>query len=289
MKKNNSILFKYLKDISNIPVLNYKEEKMLSQIIKKGNIKNASQKNIYNKEIAKQKLVTGNLKFVISIAKNYQNQGLSLLDLIIEGNLGLIKASTKFNYKKGFKFISYAVWWIKQSILQAVSNYSKSIKCPTNKIVFLNKINKIYSYLEQKYKRKPILSEIADKMKCKVSYIENIYKYHYKYLSLDAPLNEENENSNLYDVLKSEDLTNNDKLLNKSLRNDLKKCFKVLTSREKQIIILYFGLFDNSKLNFEEIAKFFNLTRERVRQIQIKSLSKIKNSKYIKNLYYYFN
>ncbi|XCC45340.1 MAG: RNA polymerase sigma factor RpoD/SigA [Candidatus Shikimatogenerans sp. Ttur] len=270
-------LNKYLKEISIIPLLTNKEEIKLSKIINKGNLKKKNIKNVLNKKIAQKKLIKSNLKFVVSVAKKYQNQGLNLLDLINEGNLGLIKATLKFNYKKGFKFISYAVWWIKQCILQAIADYSKCIRSPTNKIVLLNKIKKKYSILEQKYKRCPTIKEISNFLKIPISDIKNIYKYNYKFISLDAPLNEENDNSNLYDLLKyKESHSPNEKFFKESLINDIKICFKYLSKREIQVLILYFGLFDNPKLSFNEISKLFFLTRERIRQIQIKAFKKFK-------------
>ncbi|XBT18414.1 MAG: sigma-70 family RNA polymerase sigma factor [Candidatus Shikimatogenerans sp. Tduv] len=287
--KNINILNKYLKDIANISILNYKEELFLSKIIKKGISKKATKKDILNKNIAQDKLIQSNLKFVVSIAKKYQNQGLSLLDLINEGNLGLIKATLKFDYKKKFKFISYAVWWIKQCILQAIANYSKCIRAPTNKIVLLNKINKKYYYLEQKYKRYPSIKEIARSLNIKKKSIKNIYKYNYKYISLDAPLNNNNNTSNLYNILYiKKDFSYNKNNKNNLLIVNLKKCLNFLNKREKQVLILCYGLFENPKLNFEEIAKLYNITRERVRQIHIKVLKKIKKNKKIKDILKWF-
>ncbi|XBT18226.1 MAG: RNA polymerase sigma factor RpoD/SigA [Candidatus Shikimatogenerans sp. Tser] len=287
--KKINILNKYLKDISKISLLRYKEEMFLSKIIQKGLKKRAHKKDILNKNIAQDKLIQSNLRFVVSVAKKYQNQGLSLLDLINEGNIGLIKATLKFNYKKKFKFISYAVWWIKQCILQSIANYSKCIRAPTNKTVLFNRINKAYYYLEQKYKRKPFMKEIAKFLKLKVKVIHNIYKYSYKYVSLDAPLNNDNNTSNLYNIIKCENTKSfNEKFYNKSLSANIKKCLKFLNKREAQILILFFGLFKNPKLNFDEIAKLFNITRERVRQIQISALKKFKNNKKVRKYLSWF-
>ncbi|WXB47295.1 MAG: RNA polymerase sigma factor RpoD/SigA [Candidatus Shikimatogenerans sp. Tmey] len=286
--KKINILNIYLTYISKISLLTIKEEKFLLKLIYLG-LKKKNSKNIINKKFAQNKLIQSNLKFVVSVAKKYQNQGLNLLDLINEGNLGLIKATLKFNYKKKFKFISYAVWWIKQSILQAIANYSKFIRTPTNKVVLFNKINKRYYYLEQKYNRKPTMKEIAKDLDVNLKSIKNIYKYNYKYISLDAPLNDNNDTSNLYNVLKCDKVKSfNKKFYRKSLKLNLIKSLKILHNREKEILILCFGLFGNPKLNFEEISSLFNLTRERVRQIQIRALKKLKNNKKIKKKLFWF-
>ncbi|WOX79091.1 sigma-70 family RNA polymerase sigma factor [Candidatus Shikimatogenerans bostrichidophilus] len=264
-------LNKYLKEISKIPLLNYKKEIKLTNIIKNcNNIKNKNYKN------ALKILIKSNLRFVVSVAKKYQNQGLSLLDLINEGNLGLIKAAIRFDVNRGYKFISYAVWWIKQSILQAIADYSKCVRSPTNKIAFLNKINKAFLILEQKLHKTPTTKEIANYLSVKEKDVENVLKYSSKPISLDAPLIE-GEGINLYDVIISKDFPNPDnKIKKESFNNDIKKCFKILSKREKNIIIFYCGLFGNKKMTFEEISKLLKLTRERVRQIQINSLKKLR-------------
>ncbi|WGH25864.1 MAG: sigma-70 family RNA polymerase sigma factor [Candidatus Shikimatogenerans bostrichidophilus] len=276
-KYESKSLNNYLQEISNIPLLKKEEEKKLAKIISKG-------KNNKNYKIALKKLVNSNLRFVVSVAKQYQNQGLSLLDLINEGNLGLIKAASRFDYNKGYKFISYAVWWIRQCILQAIADYSRCVRSPTNKIAFLNKINKISIILEHKYNRKPTIKEIAKYLSTDEKNVEEVIRNSGKHISLDAPLIE-GEDINLYDILHSKESNELENKLNiESLNKDIKKCFKILSKREKKVIILYCGLFKKKQMTFEEIAKIFNLTRERVRQIQISALIKLKNNKYCKNL-----
>ncbi|BDT61575.1 MAG: RNA polymerase sigma factor RpoD [Flavobacteriales endosymbiont of Rhyzopertha dominica] len=276
-KYESKSLNNYLQEISNIPLLKKEEEKKLAKIISKG-------KNNKNYKIALKKLVNSNLRFVVSVAKQYQNQGLSLLDLINEGNLGLIKAASRFDYNKGYKFISYAVWWIRQCILQAIADYSRCVRSPTNKIAFLNKINKISIILEHKYNRKPTIKEIAKYLSTDEKNVEEVIRNSGKHISLDAPLIE-GEDINLYDILHSNESNELENKLNiESLNKDIKKCFKILSKREKKVIILYCGLFKKKQMTFEEIAKIFNLTRERVRQIQISALIKLKNNKYCKNL-----
>lgn len=279
IKKNNKedseSLNKYLKEISKIPLLKFKEEKKIARIIKKGNFK--------EKKKALKKLVKSNLRFVVSVAKQYQNQGLSLSDLINEGNIGLIKAASRFDYKRGFKFISYAVWWIKQSILQAISDYARCVRAPTNKIALLNKINKIWFYLEQKLQREPTIKEISENLSIKEKEVEEVFETTNQHVSLDAPLIE-GEGINLYDIISVKNNIENLKLKKESLEKDIKKCLKILSKREKKVIILCFGLFGKNSMNFEELAKLLNLTRERVRQIQISAFEKIKKSKQSKIL-----
>ncbi|XBT18730.1 MAG: RNA polymerase sigma factor RpoD/SigA [Candidatus Shikimatogenerans sp. Tcar] len=288
-KKINALNI-YLKHISYIPLLKKKEENFLFKIVNKGFKKNCLKKDIKNRKLAQNKIIQSNLKFVVSIAKKYQNQGLDLLDIINEGNLGLIKATLKFNYKKKIKFISYAVWWIKQSILQAISNYSKFIRIPTNKEILFNKINKISYFLEQKYSNFN-LKNISKVLNINTKIIKNIYKYDYKYISLDTPLNNNNNDtsSTLYNVLKSDKIKSyNKKILNKSFKINIKDSLNILSNKEKEIIILCYGLFNNPKLNYQEISRLFNLTRERVRQVQIRALNKLRKNKEIKKKLFWF-
>lgn len=288
-KKINALNI-YLKHISYIPLLKKKEENFLFKIVNKGFKKNCLKKDIKNRKLAQNKIIQSNLKFVVSIAKKYQNQGLDLLDIINEGNLGLIKATLKFNYKKKIKFISYAVWWIKQSILQAISNYSKFIRIPTNKEILFNKINKISYFLEQKYSNFN-LKNISKVLNINTKIIKNIYKYDYKYISLDTPLNNNNNDtsSTLYNVLKSDKIKSyNKKFLNKSFKINIKDSLNILSNKEKEIIILCYGLFNNPKLNYQEISRLFNLTRERVRQVQIRALNKLRKNKEIKKKLFWF-
>ncbi|WGH25605.1 MAG: RNA polymerase sigma factor RpoD/SigA [Candidatus Shikimatogenerans bostrichidophilus] len=281
-KEESETLKKYLQEISKIPLLKNKEEKKIAKIIRLG-----SKINKKKRKKALKKIVKSNLRFVVSVAKQYQNQGLSLLDLINEGNVGLIKAANRFDYKRGYKFISYAVWWIKQSILQAIADFSRCVRSPTNKIAFLNKINKTYIYLEQKLKRQPTVKEIAKHLSVKDKEVEDVFKYTSKHISLDAPIIE-GEGITLYDIISLKNTPSPDiKLKHESLKKDIKKCLKILSKREKQVIILCFGLFGNNPMTFEEIAKLFGLTRERVRQIQISAFKKLKESKKIKILKQY--
>ncbi|WGH24941.1 MAG: sigma-70 family RNA polymerase sigma factor [Candidatus Shikimatogenerans bostrichidophilus] len=278
-KEESKSLNKYLHDISKIPLLNKEKEKKIAKIIKKGINAKTSKKYKYFKKKAQKLLIKSNLRFVVAIAKQYQNQGLSLSDLINEGNLGLIKAALRFDVKRGYKFISYAVWWIRQSILQAIADFSKCVRSPTNKIAYLNKINKIYSLLENKLQRHPTIRELSKNLSISEKEIEEILKLGGKHISLDAPLIE-GEGINLYDVISSKKIPNPNKSLdNESLIKDIKKCLSILSKREKQVIILSCGLFGYNVMTFEEIAHLFKLTRERVRQIQISAIKKLKKSK----------
>lgn len=277
-------LNKYLHEISKIPLLEYKEEIKLAKQIKKGLKVNASKKDKKKKKIAQDKLVQSNLRFVVSVAKQYQNQGLSLSDLINEGNLGLIKAALRFDESRGFKFISYAVWWIRQCILQAIADFSRCVRSPTNKIALLNKVNKVSSYLEQKLQRKPSIKEISNYLSVSEKEVEEVFKCSGKHISLDAPLIE-GEGINLYDVISLKDTPKPDNKLNKEyFKRDIKRCLKILSKREEQVIILCCGLFGKNAMTFEEIARLFGLTRERVRQIQISAFKKLKKSKISKIL-----
>ncbi|WGH27063.1 MAG: RNA polymerase sigma factor RpoD/SigA [Candidatus Shikimatogenerans bostrichidophilus] len=286
-KDESESLNKYLYEISKIPLLDSKEEIKLAIKIKKGLKKNANKKEIIEKEKSQNKLVKSNLRFVVSVAKQYQNQGLSLSDLINEGNLGLIKASLRFDESRGFKFISYAVWWIRQCILQSIADFSRCVRSPTNKIAFLNKVNKVFTYLEQKLNRAPSIKEISKYLSINIKDIEEVLKYSNKHISLDAPLIE-GEGINLYDVISSKNFPKPDNKLNQeSLKKDIKICLKILSKREKQVIILCCGLFGKKSMTFEEIARLFKLTRERVRQIQISAIKKLKKYKKSKILKYY--
>ncbi|WGH24756.1 MAG: RNA polymerase sigma factor RpoD/SigA [Candidatus Shikimatogenerans bostrichidophilus] len=284
-KEESRSLNKYLNDISKIPLLDNKTEKKLARIIQNSkNNNNLTNKEIIIKKYAENLLIKSNLRFVVSIAKQYQNQGLSLSDLINEGNLGLIKAAEKFDVNRGYKFISYAVWWIKQSILQSIADFSKCVRSPTNKIAFLNKINRVTTYLEQKLQRPPSIKELAKNLSVSEKEIEDVLKLSGKNISLDAPLIE-GEGINLYDVISSKDVPNPDKKMKvESLQKDIKKCLTILSKREKQVIIYSCGLFGQNLMTFEEIAKLFNLTRERVRQIQISAINKLKETNKIKIL-----
>ena len=259
-------LDKYLQEIGHEDLISVEEEVELAQKIKRGDRR------------ALEKLTRANLRFVVSVAKQYQNQGLSLPDLINEGNLGLIKAAEKFDETRGFKFISYAVWWIRQSILQALAEQSRIVRLPLNKIGSINKINKMYAYLEQAHERVPSAEEIARELDMSVSDVKESMKNSGRHISMDAPL-VEGEDSNLYDVLRSGESPNPDKeLMHESLKTEIERALKNLTPREADVIRLYFGLGENYPMTLEEIGETFELTRERVRQIKEKAIRRLKHT-----------
>jgi RNA polymerase primary sigma factor len=258
-------LDKYLQEIAKIDLITPDMEVKLAERIKKGD------------QIALEKLTKANLRFVVSVAKQYQNKGLALTDLINEGNLGLIKAAKRFDETRGFKFISYAVWWIRQSILQALAEQSRIIRLPLNKIDSINKINKMYTLLEQENERPPSIEEISEKLNMTLNEIRISLKNSGRHLSLDAPLIK-GENSNLYDVLNFGKFPKPDKeLLHESLKIDINRVLQTLKPREANVIQLCFGLGDSQTLTLEEIAKKLHLTRERVRQIKEKSIRRLKS------------
>ncbi len=258
-------LDKYLQEIGKVELLSAEREVELAKRIKKGDHK------------ALEILVKANLRFVVSVSKQYQNQGLSLPDLINEGNLGLMKAAERFDETRGFKFISYAVWWIRQSILQALAEQARIVRLPLNKIGSLNKINKAFSKLEQEFQREPTLDEVAELMETKPELVEDTLNFSSSHISMDAPLREEEAN-NLYDVMMNNDsLDPEESLLDDSLRMEIERSLATLGDREAEIIRLYFGLNGNHPHTLEEIGDLFGLTRERVRQIKERSIKKLKN------------
>ena len=264
--RETASLDKYLQEIGKVDLITAEEEVELAQRIKAGD------------EIALEKLTNANLRFVGSVAKQYQNQGLTLPDLINEGNLGLIKAAKRFDETRGFKFISYAVWWIRQSILQALAEQSRIVRLPLNKIGSINKINKMYAFLEQANERVPSAEEIAKELDMTVSDVKESMKNSGRHVSMDAPL-VEGEDSNLYDVLRSGESPNPDKnLLHESLRTEIERALETLTPREADVIKLYFGLGNHHPMTLEEIGETFDLTRERVRQIKEKAIRRLKHT-----------
>ncbi|MGX7638259.1 sigma-70 family RNA polymerase sigma factor [Candidatus Karelsulcia muelleri] len=275
---------KYLEEIGKIKLLSYKEEIILAIKIRRGYNENATQ---YEKKIAKKcidLLIKSNLRFVVSIAKKYQNQGLSFSDLINEGNMGLIKGICRFDERKGYKCISYCVWWIRQSILQAISEQSRGIRCPTNKIAFYNKVNKFILKFEQKFQIKPTIKEISDTLKCTEKEVDEALLNSYKLPSLDAPLNEEEEPVNWYEILKNKNCENaEEKLELDSLKEEIQSVLKTLPEREAKIIKLHFGL-GCSPHSLEEIAKILKLTRERCRQIEIHTLKRLRHTSKFRQL-----
>jgi len=264
--RETASLDKYLQEIGKVDLITAEEEVELAQRIKAGD------------QVALEKLTKANLRFVVSVAKQYQNQGLTLPDLINEGNLGLIKAAQRFDETRGFKFISYAVWWIRQSILQALAEQSRIVRLPLNKIGSINKINKTYAFLEQAHERAPSAEEIAKELDMTINDVKESLKNSGRHVSMDAPL-VEGEDSNLYDVLNSSESPNPDKsLLQESLRTEIERALETLTPREADVVRLYFGLGNQHAMTLEEIGETFDLTRERVRQIKEKAIRRLKHT-----------
>ena len=262
----NQSLDRYLQEIGEVSLLTPDQEIELARRIKR------------NDQIALEKLTKANLRFVVSVAKQYQNQGLSLGDLINEGNLGLIKAAKRFDETRGFKFISYAVWWIRQSILQALAEQSRVVRLPLNRVGALNKIGKAFSNLEQEYEREPSANEIAEELEMTPYEVSDTLKISGKHLSLDAPFNQGDDNR-LLDVIQDEHQPPpDDLLLDESLRIEVKRALTTLSSREAEVIKLYFGLDREHPLTLEEIGERFSLTRERVRQIKEKAIRRLRHT-----------
>lgn len=239
-------------------------------------------------QIALEKLTKANLRFVVSVAKQYQNQGLSLSDLINEGNLGLIKAAQRFDETRGFKFISYAVWWIRQSILQALAEQSRIVRLPLNKVGSLNKINKAFSELEQEYEREPSPEELADTLEIPTEEVETTLGVAARHVSMDAPFVEGEDNS-LLDVLENSSTPDTDQALeyNESLRKEIERSLSTLTDRQCDVIKLYFGIGVEHPMSLEDIGERFGLTRERVRQIKDKAINKLRSANRSKLLKHY--
>ena len=263
--RESASLDKYLQEIGKEGLITVEEEVELAQRIKKGD------------KIALEKLTRANLRFVVSVAKQYQNQGLSLPDLINEGNLGLIKAAEKFDETRGFKFISYAVWWIRQSILQALAEQSRIVRLPLNQVGSLNKINKAFSKFEQEYERTPTPEELAETLEIPREKVTDTMRVSGRHVSVDAPFNDSEEN-NLLDVLINNDSPKADKkLLIESLQREIDRALSTLTDRERDIVRLFFGI-SCQEMTLEEIGEQFGLTRERVRQIKEKAIRRLRHS-----------
>ncbi|HNX07169.1 MAG TPA: RNA polymerase sigma factor RpoD/SigA [Bacteroidales bacterium] len=264
--RETASLDKYLQEIGREELITADEEVKLAQQIKAGN------------QEALEKLTKANLRFVVSVAKQYQNQGLSLPDLINEGNLGLIKAAKRFDETRGFKFISYAVWWIRQSILQALAEQSRIVRLPLNQVGSLNRISKELSRLEQKFERPPLPDELAESLDIPQEKINAVMKISTRHVSMDAPLAQDEE-TKFIDVYMSEDgVTTDTNLMNESLSREIQRSLSTLTDKERDVINLYFGLGMNHGLTLEEIAVKFDLTRERVRQIKEKAIRRLKHT-----------
>ena len=258
-------LDKYLHEIGKVDLISAEEEVILAQRIREGD------------QVALEKLTKTNLRFVVSVAKQYQNQGLTLGDLINEGNLGLIKAAKRFDETKGFKFISYAVWWIRQSILQAIAEQSRIVRLPLNQVGSLSKISKAFSKLEQEYEREPSPEELADILETTVDKVSDTLSNSGRHVSMDAPFVQGEENT-LLDVLENSDPDTDSSLIDESLSEEIKRSLATLTEREREIIVLFFGLGSNHQLSLEEIGEKFSLTRERVRQIKDKALQRLRHT-----------
>jgi RNA polymerase primary sigma factor len=270
--RDTQSLDKYLHEIGKEALLTAEEEVQLARRIKKGD------------EVALNKLIKGNLRFVVSVSKQYQNQGLTLSDLINEGNLGLIKAAQRFDETRGFKFISYAVWWIRQSILQALAEQARIVRLPLNKIGSINKINKTLSKLEQEFEREPTPEEIARMLEISIEDVKKALQSNNRHVSMDAPL-QQGEEGNMYEVLTNKDLPLPDnELIISSLRKEIERTLSTLTHREGDILKLYFGLNGNQPHTLDEICIKFELTRERVRQIKEKAIRKLRQTSKNKNL-----
>ncbi|MBN2682553.1 MAG: sigma-70 family RNA polymerase sigma factor [Bacteroidales bacterium] len=265
-------LDKYLHEIGKVELVTAEEEVELAKRIRSGDAQ------------ALNRLIKANLRFVVSVAKQYQNQGLSLPDLINEGNVGLIKAAQRFDETRGFKFISYAVWWIRQAILQSLAEQARIVRLPLNKIGTINRINRVFNKLEQEFEREPSTDEVADAMEMAPGDIKDALKSNSRHISMDAPLSE-GEDSNMYEVLSSSESPLPDRsLLSESLRKEIERALSTLTPREADIVRLYFGLNNHPQHTLEEIGEEFDLTRERVRQIKEKAIRRLKHTSRSRNL-----
>lgn len=260
-------LEKYLQDIGKEEMVTPQEEVELARRIKQGD------------QLALDKLTRANLRFVVSVAKQYQNQGMTLSDLINEGNLGLIKAAQRFDETKGFKFISYAVWWIRQSILQAIAEQSRMVRLPLNQIGAINKVKKVLVRLEQQYGREPSAEEIAEVVDLSYNQVKDVLTINHRPVSMDAPFDNNEENNSLLDVLANEEIpTTDSSLLDESLTNDINRSLSILSKREAEVIRMFYGIGTKISLSLDEIAIELQLTRERVRQIKESGLRKLKHS-----------
>jgi RNA polymerase primary sigma factor len=265
--RESQSLEKYLQEIGRVELISTEEEVRLATLIKQGDQK------------ALNRLTKANLRFVVSVAKQYQNQGLSLPDLINEGNLGLIKAAERFDETKGFKFISYAVWWIRQSILQAIAEQARIVRLPLNKVGLSSRIQKAYSQLEQEFEREPSAEELAEVLDMELDEVSATLGLNLRHVSMDTPLSE-GEEGTLLDVLENPNAENTDAGLahHESLRLEIDRSLKTLTERQKEVICYFFGIGVDHPLSLEDIGDKFNLTRERVRQIKDKAIVKLRTT-----------
>ncbi len=273
--RESQSLDKYLQEIGKVDLITSDMEVELARRIRQGD------------QVALEKLTKANLRFVVSVAKQYQHHGLTLGDMINEGNLGLIKAAMRFDETRGFKFISYAVWWIRQSILQALAEQARVVRLPLNRVSSLSRLTKAFSSLEQKFQREPSAEELAGELETTVEEVENTMRVSGRHVSVDAPFAHGEENS-LLDVLEStSNETPDDELMRESLRNEIGRALSTLTSRESEVISFYFGLNGHASMTLEEIGEHFNLTRERVRQIKEKATRRLRHTSRSRSLQTY--
>lgn len=258
--RDSESLDKYLNDISKISMVTAEEEVTLTRLIRQGD------------EAALHKLAQANLRFVVSVSKKFQNQGLPLNDLISEGNLGLIKAAKRFDETKGFKFISYAVWWIRQGIMQAIAEKSRMVRLPLNQVGSISRLYKTFSNLEQEYERDPSVEELAEAMESTAEHVADVLSVSGRHLSIDAPFKNEEQDGSLLDVLAGAGPETDDSLMKESRSQAVRGALAVLAPREREIIILFYGLDSGSSLSLEEIGFKYGLTRERVRQLRDKAI-----------------
>ncbi len=271
--RESKSLDQYLLEIGKVDLITPDREIELAKRIKKGD------------RIALEELTKANLRFVVSVAKQFQNQGLSLGDLINEGNLGLIKAAERFDETRGFKFISYAVWWIRQSIMQAIAEQSRMVRLPLNRVGTLNKLGKAYSKLEQEYERKPSAAELAEELDMKADEVTDTLQLYGRHVSMDAPFAGDDDKNSLIDVLPNEQQPAPDvKLMQESLKAEVESVLATLSEREASVLRLYFGINGEHSATLEEIGERFNLTRERVRQIKEKALRTLRHPSRSQNL-----
>jgi RNA polymerase primary sigma factor len=276
--RESQSLEKYLQEIGKVELISPEEEVRLATLIKQG-----CQKSL-------DRLTKANLRFVVSVAKQYQNQGLSLPDLINEGNVGLIKAAQRFDETRGFKFISYAVWWIRQSILQSLAEQSRIVRLPLNKVGLTNRIHKAFSLLEQQFEREPTAEELAEVLDMDIEEVTASLNINGRHVSVDSPLSEGEENT-LIDVLENTNAEKTDGVLihNESLKTEIDRSLKTLTERQKEVICFFFGIGVDHPMSLEDIGAMFSLTRERVRQIKDKAITKLKASNRCKILRTYLD
>jgi RNA polymerase primary sigma factor len=265
--RESQSLEKYLQEIGKVELVSPEDEVKLARLIKQGDQK------------ALDRLTKGNLRFVVSVAKQYQNQGLSLPDLINEGNLGLIKAAQRFDETRGFKFISYAVWWIRQSILQSLAEQARIVRLPLNKVGLTNRIQKTYSQLEQQFEREPSTEEVAEALEMDIEEVAASMGISSRHVSMDSPMSEGEENT-LLDVLENPnaDQTDGDLIHKESLKTEIERSLTTLTERQKEVICFFFGIGVDHPMSLEDIGEKFSLTRERVRQIKDKAITKLKTN-----------